>query len=138
MMARITDKARTQTDKILQSTEKAMGKIYNTDPALIRVQKKLVKYLDSVKKDTQALYDARKEHPQDHEARKAYEDAVREKTMGSKEYNAIIKEFTQALANANKQALGIVNGSMAEVYAVSYNNVADECRRVGIKVNGKE
>lgn len=136
-MARM-DKARSAADKILGQTEKAMGRVYNEDPALIRIQKKLAKYLDGVRKDTQALYDERKAHPQDKEARKAYEDAVREKTANNAEYNAIIKEFTKALAEANQKALDLVNGSMVDVYTVSYNNVADECRRVGIKVNGKE
>lgn len=132
------DRARSAADKILGQTEKAMGRVYNEDPALIRIQKKLAKYLDGVRKDTQALYDERKAHPQDKEARKAYEDAVREKTANNAEYNAIIKEFTKALAEANQKALDLVNGSMVDVYIVSYNNVADECRRVGIKVNGKE
>ena len=49
----------------------------------------------------------------------------------------IIKEFTRVLAQVNQKALDVVNGTLPEVYAVSYNNVADECRRVGIKVNGR-
>ena len=132
------DRARSAADKILGQTERAMGRVYNEDPALIRIQKKLAKYLDGVRRDTQALYNERKAHPQDKEARKAYEDAVREKTANNAEYNAIIKEFTKALAEANQKALDLVNDSMVDVYTVSYNNVADECRRVGIKVNGKE
>lgn len=137
-MSMKADRARTEADKILGRTEKMMGRVYDGDPAIIRVQKKLAKYLDGVKKATQDLYNARREHPQDHDARKAYEDAVREKTMGSKEYNAIISEFIEALAVANQKAINIVNDSMVDVYTVSYNNVADECKRVGIKVNGKE
>lgn len=136
-MAAIQDRGRTQADKILGQTEKTMGRIYNTDPALVKIQKRLAKYLDGVRKDTQALYEERKAHPMDEDARKAYEDAVREKTLGSKEYNAIIKDFTKILAEVNQKALDVVNGSMADVYTVSYNNVADECKRVGIRVNGK-
>ena len=131
------DRGRTQADKILGRTEKAMGRIYNEDPALVKIQKRLAKYLDGVKKDTQALYDAYKADG-GREAKKAYEDALREKTIDSKEYNAIIKEFTRILGQVNQKALDVVNSTMPEVYAVSYNNVADECRRVGIKVNGKE
>lgn len=131
------DRARTQADKILGQNEKAMSRIYDADPALVKIQKKLAKYLDRVKKDTQALYDAYKADGTK-EAKQAYADAVREKTLGSKEYNGIIHDFVDALYAANKKALDIVNESMAEVYAISYNNVADECRRVGIKVNGKE
>ena len=136
-MAAIQDRGRTQADKILGKTEKTMGRIYNEDPALVKIQKRLAKYLDGVRKDTQALYDAYKADG-GREAKQAYEDAVREKTLGSKEYNAIIKDFTKVLADVNQKALDVVNGSMADVYVVSHNNVADECKRVGIKVNGKE
>jgi hypothetical protein len=132
------EQGRTAADKILEQTEKRMGRIYNDDPALVKIQKRLAKYLDGVRKDTQELYNERKAHPQDKDARKAYEDAVRERTIDSKEYNAIIKDFVAAITEANKKALDIANGSMMDVYAVSYNNVAEECRRVGIKVNGNE
>jgi flagellar biosynthesis/type III secretory pathway protein FliH len=132
------DQGRTAADKILEQTEKRMGRIYSEDPALVKIQKRLAKYLDGVRKDTQELYEERKAHPMDEDARKAYEDAIREKTLGSKEYNAIIKEFVQAITAANQKALDVANGTMVDVYTVSYNNVAEECRRVGIKVHGKE
>lgn len=135
-MAAIQDRGRTQADKILGQTEKSMGRIYNEYPALVKIQKRLAKYLDGVKKDTQALYDAYKADG-GKEAKQAYEDAVREKTLGSMEYNAIIKEFTKVLAEVNQKALDVVNGSMVDVYTVSYNNVADECKRVGMRVNGR-
>lgn len=136
-MAAIQDRGRTQADKILGQTEKTMGRIYNEDPALVKIQKRLAKYLDGVRKDTQKLYDAYKADG-GQEAKQAYEDALRKKTLGSKEYNAIIKDFTKILADVNQKALDVVNGSMVDVYAVSHNNVADECKRVGIRVNGKE
>ena len=135
-MAAIQDRARIQADKILGQTEKTMGRIYNEDPALVKIQKRLVKYLDGVKKDTQALYDAYKADG-GREAKQAYEDAVRKATLGSKEYNAIIKEFTRVLAQVNQKALDVVNGTLPEVYTVSYNNVSDECERVGMRVNGR-
>lgn len=137
MMAQ--DRGRTQADKILGQTEREMGRIYNEDPALVKIQKRLAKYLDGVKKDTQALYDAYKDADAESrpKAKQAYEDAVRKATLGSREYNAIIKDFTRILAQINQNALDVVNGSMPEVYAVSYNNVADECRRVGMRVNGR-
>lgn len=139
-MQKSRDSGRIQADKILGQTERAMGRVYDTDPALIRIQKKLAKYLDGVRKDTQVLYDAYKDANDDDKpkAKQEYADAVREKTIGSSKYNSIIKEFTEVLAQVNKKALDIVNGSMVDVYTVSYNNVADECERVGMKVNGKK
>lgn len=137
-MAAIQDRGRTQADKILGQTEKSMGRIYSEDPALVKIQKRLAKYLDGVRKETQELYEERKAHPMDEDARKAYEDAIREKTLGSKEYNAIIKDFTKILAEVNQKALDVANGSMVDVYTVSYNNVADECEHVGMRINGKK
>jgi hypothetical protein len=139
-MQKSRDSGRIQADKILGQTERAMGRVYDTDPALIRIQKKLAKYLDGVRKDTQALYDAYKDANDDDKpkAKQAYSDAVREKTIGSTKYNSIIKEFTEVLAQVNQKALDVANGSMVDVYTVSYNNVADECERVGMRVNGKK
>ena len=65
-------------------------------------------------------------------------EAMRKHTFGSKEYTAIMDEYADAIAGANAKALDIANDAMIEVYTISYNQVADECKRVGIKVNGKE
>ena len=130
------DSGRTQADKILGQTEKTMGRIYNEDPALVKIQKRLAKYLDGVKKDTQKLYDAYKADG-GKEAKQAYEDAVKKATLDNREYNAIIKEFTKVLAQVNQKAIDVVNNSIVDVYTVSYNNVADECKRVGMRVNGR-
>lgn len=131
------DRARAKSDLILESTEKKMGRIYDTDPALVKIEMKLLKYLDKVGKQTADLYKAYKHaEPDDKEdAKKAYMEAVRRLTFSSKEYTAITKEFTEALANVNQKALGIANDAMVDVYTVSYNHVAEECKRVGIKVN---
>lgn len=134
------DRARAKSDSILENTEKKMGRIYDTDSALVKIEKKLIKYLEKVGKDTEELYKAYKDaEPDDKaDAKKAYMEAVRKRTFGSKEYTAIMDEYADALAGANAKALDIANDTMIEVYAISYNQVADECKRVGIKVNGKE
>lgn len=134
------DRARAKSDLILESTEKKMGRIYDTDPALVKIEKKLLKYLNKVGKDTAELYKAYKNaEPDDKaDAKKAYMEAMRKLTFSSKEYTAIMDEYADAIAGANAKALDIANDAMIEVYTISYNQVADECKRVGIKVNGKE
>ena len=138
-MAAKKDKARAKSDLILEGIEKKMGRIYDTDPALIKIEKKLVKYLDKVEADVDDLYKAYKNADPDNkaESKKAYEDAVRKRTLESKEYAGITKEFAEALAGANKKALDVANDAMIEVYTVSYNQVAEECKRVGIKIDGR-
>lgn len=137
---RSKDNARTKSDSILESIEKKMDRIYDTDPVLIKIEKKLIKYLEKVDKDTADLYKAYKDAKPDDksDAKKAYTEAIYKHTSGSKEYAAIIDEYVDALTDANAKALNIANDSIIEVYTISYNQVADECKRVGIKVNGKE
>jgi hypothetical protein len=40
------------------------------------------------------------------------------------------------MAKVNQEALDVVNESMAGVYCINYNQIATECKRAGIKVNG--
>lgn len=133
------DKARAQTDKILAKMEQDMGRIYDDDPALRHAKKKYAKYMQTVQERTQGAYKAylsAEDKDTKDKAKDAYMDEIRGLTVQSKEYNAIIKEITQAMAQANQSALDVVNDAMVNVYAINYNQVADECRRVGIKVNG--
>jgi hypothetical protein len=55
-------------------------------------------------------------------------------TVKSKAYQKIIKKLTAELARVNQLGLDLVNERMAKIYAISYNQVAEECRRVGIKI----
>lgn len=134
------DKARRRTDKRLGRMEKQMGGVYRQNPALKRIIKKYGDYMDSVQKDLQADYDAymaETDRETKQALKKAYTDKMQEKTLFSKEYNAIIDEFTSVLAQVNQQAIDVANDAMIDVYCDNYNQVADDCRKAGIKVNGK-
>lgn len=131
------DKARIQTDKKLKSMEKEISRVYKTYPALLSVEKEYAEYLEMVKEKTADLYTAYVEDPND-DTKKAYMDEVRKLTIGSKKYNELVKKTASVLAEVNEKALDISNKAMVEIYAINYNQVADECKRVGIKVNGNK
>lgn len=134
------DKARNKTDKRLNKMEKQMGRVYNNNPALKRVMQKYLDYMDGVQEALQADYDAYMNEDDQNtkrELKKAYTAKIQAFTIGSKEYNAIIDEFTTVMAQVNQKAIDIANDAMIDVYCDNYNQVADDCRKAGIKVNGK-
>lgn len=131
------DKAREQTDRILAKMEQDMSRVYDTDPALRNVQKKYAKYMSMVQERTGGSYKAfidADDKDTKEEAKRVYMDEIRSLTVSSKEYNALINEITSAMAQANQRALDIANDAMMDVYVLNYNQIAEECRRVGIKV----
>lgn len=131
------DKARQKTDKILMQMEDEIGRVYESDPALIRAKKKYGEYMKTVWKAVEGSYKAfmdAEDKDTKEKARKAYMDEIRGLTVRSAKYKAIMNEVTSALTNANQKATDIVNDAMVDVYVLNYNQVAEECRRVGIKV----
>lgn len=139
--SRTEDKARQKTDKMLASIERQMGRVYKSDPALLNIQKKYEKYMEYVYERTKGAYkafiDAKGEESKK-EAKDVYMRQIQRYTIESKEYNSIIKEFVRTMADVNQKALDVVNDSMSEIYAINYNQVAEDCRKVGLKVDGKQ
>lgn len=139
--SRTADRARQKTDKMLGSIERQMGRVYDTDPALLKVEKKYNEYMEYAQKRTEDAYrafiDADDEETKE-KAKKAYMWQIRRYTIESKEYNDIIKQFVRIMADVNQKALDIINDSMSEIYAINYNQVAEDCRKVGLKVDGKQ
>ena len=137
----MADKARTQTDKKLRQMERDIGRVYRLHPALLAVEKEYAKYMGMVQEKTKAEYRAYMDEDDPDiktEKEKAYMRKVRELTMESTGYNKIVKKIVGVLAEVNQQALDISNKAMPEIYAINYNQVAEDCKKVGIKVNGKE
>lgn len=135
------DKAREKTDKILLHTEKDIGRVYATSSALSASKKKLSDYMKSVQKATESLYRAyinESDISVKEEKKKRYMNEIKAYTTDSKEYKALIREYVEAITQANQQACDVVNESMYEIYAINYNQFAVDCRKAGIKVNGEE
>lgn len=133
------DKARQKTDKILDRMESKINKVYVNDSDLKRVKKEYDDYMKIVKESTESLYKSYVEE-EDRDVKKEKKDTymheVKRLTLGSDKYNKLIKKMAEVLAKVNQKALDVSNKSMREIYAINYNQVADECKRVGIKVNG--
>ena len=135
------DKARAQTDKTLELMEKEISRVYDKNPALISVYKEYKQYMDMVQERTEGLYKAYINESDKNirlDNKKAYMDAIRALTIESADYRKLIKKIAKTITKVNKQALNIVNGAMQEIYVTNYNQVAVDCEKVGIKVNGKK
>lgn len=133
------DRARQATDKKLQAMESEIGRIYANSPALKRIRKEYAEYMKMVQKRTESSYKAYMDETDPDtkkDLKKAYTDEVRSLTLESKEYNKLIKKFTEVMAQVNQEALNVANGAMVDIYVENYNQVAAECRRVGIEVDG--
>ena len=117
--------------------DRDIGRVYNTNPALLKSKKRLTEYLDGVKEQTKPEYEAyvnETDQSKKKELKKAYGDKVKELTTENKEYKKILKEFVKTLTTANQSALNVVNDSMIDIYTLNYNQVGEECKKVGIKV----
>lgn len=132
------DKARRKTDKRLKKMERDMSGVYKKDPALLAVEKEYAAYMKTVQEKTKAEYDAyvHAEDGEKQEKKKEYQDAVKALTLNSTEYRRIVKKVCAVMAKVNQKALNIANDQMIGIYTDNYNQVATECRKVGIKVNG--
>ena len=128
---------RRKTDALLNDTEHRISKVYKENSALVRIQKEIMKYMAMVQNRTQAEYDAWKNAGDGDDAdalKEAYMSAVRSLTVNSKEYQALMRKFCDALTQANRDAIAISNSTMRQVYAMNYNEVASDCYDAGIKV----
>lgn len=133
------DKALRLTDKKLEALESKMGRVYKNDPALKRIKKEYLNYMKMVQDRTESSYKAYIEAVDENtkeELKRAYMDEIRSLTIESAAYKKLIKKFTKVMADVNQKALNLVNAEMPEIYVINYNQVAADCKKIGIKVNG--
>lgn len=133
------DRARSKTNKLLKELEQRISEIYVTDPSLLYVQKRYHSYMDMVKRCTEDSYDAyiNETDPNKKEKlKKVYTDKVRALTLKSLEYKSLVDEIVRTMSDVNQRALDVTNNVMTDVYTLNYNQVAVDCKKVGINVNG--
>lgn len=133
------DKALRLTDKKLEALESKMGRVYKNDPALKRIKKEYLNYMKMVQDRTESSYKAYIEAADENtkeKLKRAYMDEIRSLTIESVAYKKLIKKFTKVMADVNQKALNLVNAEMPEIYVINYNQVAADCKKIGIKVNG--
>ena len=134
------DRARSKTNKLLKDLERRVGEVYITDPSLSYIQRKYHDYMNMVKMYTKDSYEAyvnETDIDTKEQLKKVYTNEVRALTVKSVEYRRLINEIAVIMANINQKALDLINNEMTEVYTINYNQVAVECKKVGITVNGE-
>lgn len=135
------DKARIQTEKLLSKSEKDIEKVYTSNKELKKAIKEYTKYMERLQKATEGLFKAYKDEEDINakkDAKNAYIAEILAQTIESKEYQRIISRLTASITNVNQKALDKINEITAEIYAINYNQVAEDCRKVGIKVGKAE
>lgn len=124
------DQARKQTDQILSRMEKTVNSIYNR--ASDEIADKWYKYMEShengLKSAYNALQDAIKSGDKDtiDKAKSDYERKVRNVTLNNDRYKAMLNETSAKLTHTNEVALNYVNGNMAKIYTLNYNEFANQ------------
>lgn len=133
------DRARSKTNKLLKELEQRISEIYVTDPSLLYVQKKYHSYMDMVKRRTEDSYDAyvnETDPDKKEKLKKVYTDKVKSLTLKSLEYKSLVDEIARTMSDVNQKAIDVTNDVMTDVYTLNYNQVAVDCKKVGINVNG--
>lgn len=126
----MADQARKQTDKILSDMEKEVRSIY--DRASADISAKWYKYMESHEKSLKSAYNALQEAIKSGDndaiskARSNYERMVKNVTLNNDKYKAMLNETTAKLSHTNEVALDYVNGNMAKIYTLNYNEFANQ------------
>ena len=131
------DRARKKTDKILDDMERRIAKVYTDSPALRRIQDKYIRYMkmvDDKTKDLYLAYEKEEDLEKKNLLKMQYSEKVQMLTLYSQQYKNIIREFVGILAKENQNALDIVNDNLDEIFVINYNQIAEECRKIGIHV----
>lgn len=122
--------ANAATDKILKDTENEIKKIYQQAEA--EVEQKLKNHLEKFEKSQKKMADkldqalenykkgkiSFKEYTQ---AKKDYERWYINQTMTGKRWEALKQTLAEDLTNASLIAESVINGHMADAYALNYN-----------------
>ena len=114
------DRARQKTDRLLEELEKDITKVYKK--AAKDIGKKWNQYMaEGRERIATVLEDGDID---------AYERVLRDYTLGNKYYQGMVKEVSRQLANTNKTALAYSNDRLPTIYAVNYNAVADNVKKL--------
>lgn len=132
------DRARRKTDKRLQDLERNMRSLYANDDSLYRASKKIVDYLENLSQQEKALYEKylnEKDKDIKAEYKKRYMGEMTRHTLQDKTFQKLVADYSRALSDVNQKAIDLVNAEIEDTYIDNYNEVATECRKVGIRVD---
>lgn len=126
----MADQARKKTDKILNSMEKEVSRIYTR--ASKEISEEWNKYMTSHKKILDQAYndlnDAKKLGDKEaiKLAQEKYDRTVRNITFNNNRYKAMVNETAARLSHVNEIALDYVNGNIPKIYTINYNEFANQ------------
>lgn len=135
------DKARQKTDKKLKTLEREIKRVYRDDLSLQKVKAEYDAYMSMVEKRVEASYRAfvsETDKIHKDELKRVYMGQIAALTRDNFQYKMIVRRFVRTMAEVNQRALDLANAEMSEIYVLNYNQVAEECKRVGIEVNNGE
>lgn len=131
------DRARKKTDRILNNIEGAISALYAQSPELQRagqVYRNYMRHVSTLTEPVKKAYDAETDPAKKRKLKQDYIKAVERLTTRNKEYQRLIDDICYQMALVNQQAVDLINERMEEIYIVNYNQVAEECKKVGIEV----
>jgi len=137
----MADKARQWTDKELEKMEKKIEKTYKQAEkettkkwkAYMKESEKKVKSAEKAFKKEFAKAEKTGNWTQAAIASDAYTKALDKQLLKNKEYQRMVNNFTNELANVNQTAIAYLNDQMPSVYRVNYNNVQFDADNLGIR-----
>lgn len=131
----MADEAREWTDEELEDLEKELTRLYKKANKEITAEWRA--YMDRTATAVAALwfaYQNAHEVQEKADALKAYQDAVRSRTLGDQRYRAMVKQTTKRLARVNQIAADYINGRLPDIYDVNYRQIARDFVNAGYTV----
>lgn len=110
--------------------EKKVTNIYSR--AQKEISEKWNEYMESHKGKVDTVYNALQEAIKSGDrsaidaAKAEYERTIKNVTLNNNRYKAMVNETTGKLAHINEVAMDYVNGNMAKIYTINYNDFANE------------
>ena len=127
------DKARSKTDKELANMEKHLRNMYRQ--AEEDLTEKWNAYMQAGQERLSNLYDAYINAPagQKREAKKQYQEALKNYTLQDKYYKDMVDDVTYRLAHINELAVSYTNDKMPGIYAINYNQIDPDAIKLGVR-----
>lgn len=128
----MADPAHKWTDEEIRKLENRIKREYKK--AQKEITEKWNAYMKKGEEDLRDLYNAYVNAPDGKKraAKKKYQDALRKYTIMNDKFKAMEKETAMRLANVNKTALDLINGSLPPIYTVNYNYMQEDFLSLGI------
>ena len=131
----MADEARKWTDEELKNLEKELTRIYKRANKEITAEWRA--YMEGTATSVSALWlDYQNAHDiqEKADALKAYQNAIRNRTLGDQRYRAMVRQTTKRLAMVNQIAADYINGRLPDIYDVNYRQIARDFVNAGYTV----